>query len=149
MSRPVTRRFSRGEYLNAGPARLAQWMVTLDYCRELGVPIEVFTNANADAYIFHSSMPDGQPMRYRTAKADTFGYVSELLAKATDQGALDAELTADDKERLIEFLGEFGDLGDGHEYTGSSRRGFTTWPGEAGVPGEVLGGVPAASAVFA
>ncbi|MFC7643547.1 hypothetical protein ACFQX6_24205 [Streptosporangium lutulentum] len=24
--------------MNAGPARLAQWMVTMDYCRELGVP---------------------------------------------------------------------------------------------------------------
>lgn len=142
-------RFTRGQYMNAGPARLAQWMVTLDYCRELGVPIEVFTNSNADAYIHHSSMPDGRPVRYRTAKADTFGYVSELLAKATDQGALDAELTAGDKELLMEFLTDFGDLGDSLEYTGSSRRGYTTWPGEAGVPGTVLGDVPSASAVFA
>ncbi|BCJ46964.1 flavin monoamine oxidase [Actinoplanes ianthinogenes] len=142
-------RFSKGQYMNAGPARIAQWMVTLDYCRELGVPIEVFTNSNADAYIYHSSMPAGQPMRYRTAKADTFGYVSELLAKATDQGALDAELTAEDRERLMEFLTDFGDLGETLEYTGSSRRGFTAWPGESGAPGEILGDVPSASAVFA
>src|SRR5690242_3814242 len=46
-------RFGDGVYLNAGPGRLAQWMVTLDYCRELGVPIEVFTNANADALIYN------------------------------------------------------------------------------------------------
>src|SRR5690606_36926510 len=32
-------RFGEGVYFNAGPARIAQWMVTLDYCRELGVPI--------------------------------------------------------------------------------------------------------------
>ncbi|RKE23601.1 FAD-dependent oxidoreductase [Streptomyces sp. TLI_171] len=145
-------RFSAGQYMNAGPARLAQWMVTLDYCRELGVPVEVFTNTNADAYIHNSSMPDGRPMRYRTAKADTYGYVSELLAKATDTGALDRQLTADDKELLIEFLRDFGDLGaktDGYAYTGSSRRGYTTWPGESGVPGVELGDVPTASEVFA
>jgi monoamine oxidase len=47
-----TARFSKGQYMNAGPARLAQWMVTLDYCRELGVPIEVFTNTNAGALIY-------------------------------------------------------------------------------------------------
>ena len=44
--------FSPGVYFNAGPARIAQWMVTLDYCRELGVPIEIFANANADALIY-------------------------------------------------------------------------------------------------
>ncbi|GAA4603562.1 monoamine oxidase [Actinoplanes octamycinicus] len=142
-------RFTAGQYMNAGPARIAPWMVTLDYCRELGVPVEVFTNGNADAYIYHSSMPAGQPVRYRTAKADTYGYVSELLAKATDQGALDAELTAEDRARLVEFLTDFGDLGEAREYLGSSRRGFTSWPGEAGAPGEMLGDVPAASAVFA
>jgi monoamine oxidase len=92
-------RFADGVYLNAGPARLAQWMVTLDYCRELGVPIEVFTNANASAFIYNESagMTPGTAVRYRTAKADVYGYVSELLAKATDQGALDASLTAEDK----------------------------------------------------
>ena len=98
--------------MNAGPARLPQWMVTLDYCRELGVPVEVFTNVNADAYLYNESAGMTEPMRYRTAKADVYGYVSELLAKATDKGALDKELTATDQERLVEFLKDFGDLGD-------------------------------------
>lgn len=146
--------FSPGQYLNAGPARLAQWMVTLDYCRELGVPIEVFTNTNADAYIYHEAagMKPGHPVRYRTAKADTYGYVSELLAKATDQGALDQQLTADDKERLLSFLEGFGEIGgkaQGFAYTGGANRGYTTWPGAAGTPGTVLGDVPSASEVFA
>ncbi|WP_431954769.1 flavin monoamine oxidase family protein [Actinacidiphila sp. bgisy167] len=149
-----TARFSQGQYLNAGPARLAQWMVTLDYCRELGVPIEVFTNANADAYIYHESagMRPGQPVRYRTAKADTYGYVGELLAKATDQGALDQELTAEDKERLLSFLEDFGEIGgraDGWAYTGGANRGYATWPGAAGTPGTLLGDLPTASEVFA
>src|SRR6266536_414604 len=39
-----TARFSQGAYLNAGPARLPQSHITLDYCRELGVPVEVFVN---------------------------------------------------------------------------------------------------------
>ena len=78
-----TARFTDGQYMNAGPARIPQWMVTLDYCRELGVPIEVFTNVNADAYLYNESAGMTTPERYRTAKADVYGYVSELLAKAT------------------------------------------------------------------
>ena len=103
--------------MNAGPARIAGHMVTLEYCRELGVPIEVFTNANADAYYYNEGVGplSGKPIRHRTGKADVYGYVSELLAKATDQGALDARLTAADKERLIAFLRSFGAIGNaGH-----------------------------------
>jgi monoamine oxidase len=149
-----TARFAEGQYMNCGPARLAQWMVTLDYCRELGVPIEVFTNTNADAYIYNESsgMTPGHPMRYRTAKADTYGYVSELLAKATDKGALDKELTAADQERLLAFLEGWGSIGakaDGFGYTGGSNRGFSTYPGAAGTPGTELAPVPDVSSVFA
>jgi len=135
--------------MNAGPARLPQWMVTLDYCRELGVPIEVFTNVNADAYIYNESAGMTKPMRYRTAKADVYGYVSELLAKATDKGALDKELTAIDQEKLVEFLKDFGELGDKLTYEGGERRGYTTVPAAAGTPGVLLGDVPSASEVFA
>lgn len=109
-------------------------MVTLDYCRELGVPIEVFTNTNADAYIYNESTGMTKPMRYRTAKADVYGYVSELLAKATDKGALDKELTATDQEKLVEFLKDFGELGDKLTYEGGERRGYTTVPAAAGTP---------------
>lgn len=79
--------FHSGQYLNAGPARLAQWMVTLDYCREPGVPIEPFLNQNADAFIYNEKAGMTAPVRYRTAKADVYGYVFQLLAKATDAGA--------------------------------------------------------------
>ncbi|MFC0527066.1 flavin monoamine oxidase family protein [Phytohabitans kaempferiae] len=135
-------RFAKGQYLNAGPARIAQHMVTMDYCRELGVPVEVFGNQNADAYYYNEGVGalSGTPIRHRTAKADVYGYVSELLAKATDQGALDGQLTADDKERLLSFLRGFGSIGgraDGWRYTGSTRRGYEVDPGagfEAGTP---------------
>ncbi|WP_405885502.1 flavin monoamine oxidase family protein [Streptomyces sp. NBC_01384] len=131
-----TARFAEGQYMNCGPARIPQWMITLDYCRELGVPIEVFTNVNADAYIFNESTGMTKPMRYRTAKADVYGYVSELLAKATDKGALDKELTATDQEKLVELLKDWGELGDTLAYEGGERRGYTTVPAAAGTPGD-------------
>ncbi|MFE9887446.1 FAD-dependent oxidoreductase [Streptomyces scopuliridis] len=144
-----TARFSDGQYLNAGPARIPQWMVTMDYCRELGVPVEVFTNVNASAYIYNEKAGMTAPVRYRTAKADVYGYVSELLAKATGTGALDAELSAEDRERLLEFLKGFGDIGGKLRYEGSERRGYRVDPAAAGTPGVELGAVPSASEVFA
>ncbi|MFC4015718.1 FAD-dependent oxidoreductase [Nonomuraea purpurea] len=143
-------KFGDGVYLNAGPARLAQWMVTMDYCRELGVDLEVFTNSNAQAYIYHQSMP--APVRWRTAKADMYGYIAELLSRATDTGALDAALTAQDKERLIAFLSSFGAVGDkasGFRYSGTSRRGYSLNPGAGDQPGTPLGSVPSLSEVLA
>ena len=139
-----------GQYLNAGPARLPQHHVTLDYCRELGVAIEPFVNQNADAYVHYTTdatgeapgatAASGRTVRQRTAKADTYGYVSELLSKATDRGALDDLLSAPDKEALLDFLTGFGDLGaavdgDPLAYTGSGRRGYAVEPGAGLVEG--------------
>ncbi|WFE28782.1 FAD-dependent oxidoreductase [Solwaraspora sp. WMMD791] len=146
--------YHTGTYFNAGPARIAQWMVTMDYCRELGVPVEVFTNANASAMIYNesSAAPTATPVRYRTAKADMYGYVAELLAKATDQGALDGQLTADDKERLLSFLQSFGAIGGrsaGWAYTGTSRRGYASDPGAGNDTGTPLGPPPPLPEVLA
>lgn len=138
--------FSRGEYMNTGPGRIPQMHVTLDYCKELGVAVEVFNNQNADAFLYREGDHGlhGKAIRHRAAKADVYGYTSELLAKAADQGALDSYLTEDDKEALIAFLRRFGDIGDkvdgdpdgSFAYTGTSRRGYTVQPGaglESGV----------------
>ncbi|TYB63296.1 flavin monoamine oxidase family protein [Nonomuraea sp. PA05] len=124
-------KFGAGVYFNAGPGRIAQWMVTLDYCRELGIPIETFINNNASAYV-HTN---GRTVRARTARADMYGYIAELLAKATDAGALDKALTRNDRESLLEFLRRFGDLGPKLDYAGSERRGFTKFPSiDGGTP---------------
>lgn len=153
-----TAAFGPDAYMNAGPARIAQWMLTVDYCRELGVPLEIFTNDNAAAYCYHeqAGMTPGNPVRRRAAKADTYGYISELLAKATDQGALDKRLTAEDKDRLLDFLSDFGNLGDrvpndpdrSWAYTGGKARGCTTWPAAIGTPGVADGPVPSLSTVL-
>jgi len=146
-----TARFDDGIYMNAGAGRIAQWMVTMDYIRELGVPFEVFTNANADAYLYNerSGSTPGNPTRYRTAKADYFGYTSELLHYATDQGALDQQLTAADKENLRAFLRSFGGLQANGSYAGSDNRGFSTYPTAWNEHGTRLDGYQSASEVLA
>ncbi|WP_432546362.1 flavin monoamine oxidase family protein [Kineococcus sp. SYSU DK004] len=125
-------RFAEGQYMNAGPARIPQHHVTMDYCRELGVPLEPFVNQNANALVHYTgdTALSNRSITHRAAKADTFGYVSELLAKATNAGALDAELTAEDQEALLVFLRNFGDLSEGDRYTGGTgRRGYDVAPG--------------------
>jgi monoamine oxidase len=124
--------FDEGLYFNPGPARIPQHHhSTLDYCREFGVPVEVFTNKNEAAYLFNEGVEslNGQRVRMRTARADLRGYTSELLAKAVDQDALDLPLSASDQQRLIEFLSSEGDLDPDLIYAGSPRRGFRELPG--------------------
>lgn len=128
--------FGEGVYFNTGPGRIAPWMVTMDYCRELGIPIETFVNNNAAAYV-HTN---GQTVRARAARADLYGYVAELLAKATSAGALNRRLTRDDRERLLDFLRRFGDLGPQYAYEGSTRRGFVKNPAlDTGTPVDAPG----------
>lgn len=139
----VTQRagFADGLYMNAGPARIPQHHTTLDYCRELGVPIEPFANANAQAYYFNTSERGAagpladRSVRHRAALADMQGHVSELLARAVNQGALRTELSAEDGEALVEFLRAYGALGPKDRYLGSERRGYADPPGAGPRPG--------------
>lgn len=127
--------FSRGEYFNPGPARIPQHHLTIDYCRELGVELQVFANANYEQYYYNENVPGdlaGKKVRAREAKADIRGYIAELLAKAVNQNALDAPLTEDDKARLVSFLSTYGGLSPDLFYRGSSRRGFIAEPQGAG-----------------
>jgi len=123
--------FSDGNFLNMGATRIPQNHITLDYCRELGVEIQAFPNQNANALVNYASNTPltKTSIAYRAAKADMFGYVSELLLKAASRGALDDVLSNDDKQALAEFLSDFGDLSDDGRYLGSSRRGYTSEPG--------------------
>ncbi len=127
-------RFGESQYLNAGPARIPQGHTTLDYCRELRVPIEVFVNANPDAYLYRAPASDAhgpltrQPIRRRAARADLAGYTSELLAKCLDQRALDARLGGADREALISYLRSTGALSASNRYAGSANRGYAKVP---------------------
>jgi len=122
--------FDEGQYFNAGPARLpSHHQAVLGYCRELGVALEVEINTNRSALLLNPEANGGKPIRLRQAVNDTRGHVSELLCKAINRGALDQELTAEDKARMVAFLKQYGDLNPDLFYRGSERSGLKTLPG--------------------
>jgi len=122
-----TAKFSDGVYFNAGPARLPSFhQQILGYARKFNVPLEVEVNSSRSAYVVAEN---GNKLRMRTAINDTRGHVAELLAKAVNQGSLDAALSAEDKARLMPFLKFYGDLEEDYGFKGTVRSGFGTAPG--------------------
>jgi monoamine oxidase len=122
--------FDDGLYFNAGPARLpSHHQAVLGYCKELGVPLEVEVNASRSAYVWNDQVKGQRPIQMRQAVNDMRGRVSELMAKSVSAGALDRDLTPHDKERLVAFLKDYGDLSTDLFYKGSSRSGYVDPPG--------------------
>jgi monoamine oxidase len=98
-------RFDKDLYVNPGPWRIPyHHRGMLTYCKRLGVPLEAFVQVNYNAYLHSSRAFGGKPQRYREVKADYVGHVAELLAKATRQNALDATVSKEDREKLLESL---------------------------------------------
>jgi monoamine oxidase len=123
-------RFSKGLYFNAGPARIpSHHLGLLGYCKLLGVSLEVEVNFSDSALLQSDGSFNGKPIQERQAINDFRGRIAELLSKATNRGALDQELTADDKQRLIAFLRDYGDLSKDNTYKGSERAGYKVAPG--------------------
>ena len=121
--------FDEGLYLNGGPWRLPHWHTgVLGYCKELGVPLEVFIN-EAEASYFYFEGDDIGPLanrriRLREVKADMLGYTCELLAKAINAETLHLPLTTEDKEKLVTFLVSEGYLDSADSaYRKNSARG--------------------------
>ena len=121
--------FDDDRYLNAGAWRIPnRHQGLLGYCRELGVPLEIFVDAT-DANYFYDENPArgalaGKKVRLREVKADLWGSTAELLTKAMDQGQIDAPLTAEDTERLVDFLVRAGFLDSAdHVYRPPTSRG--------------------------
>jgi len=126
--------FEEGNYLNPGPWRIPyNHHAVLDYCKRLGVKLEPFIQKNHNAYLHRSDAFGGEPQRFRHIATDYRGHVAELLAKATDQGMLDAEVTDADRELLIESQREYGMLDDDNAYVASDQtsdyRGYEREPG--------------------
>lgn len=141
---PVQRAaFGDGHYFNAGAARIpASHFGVHAYCRELGVPLEVQVNVNEEAKFVSSKVRNGLPLPGRQVRNDVKGGISELLAKAINKGALDDELTPQDRERLLDFLSQYGALGDRYEYTGSERLGYIVPPTVHGAATERVAPIP-------
>jgi monoamine oxidase len=101
--------FDEGLYVNVGPWRIPYTHTgVLNYCREVGVPLEIFVNEAENSYFFYEGQQYGElagkRLRFREVKGDMLGHVNELLVKAIDQDKLDAPMTAEDKDRFVKFL---------------------------------------------
>ncbi|MGZ6081638.1 MAG: flavin monoamine oxidase family protein, partial [Myxococcaceae bacterium] len=101
--------FDAGQYYNCGPARIPGHAVTLDYCRELGVPVEVMVNRNPAAYVVTTKGPlAGRRLRQKEVEGDQDGYIAELLSKAVSAKKLDTELDEADRANLLDYLRSLG-----------------------------------------
>jgi monoamine oxidase len=101
--------WDEGQWVNAGAWRIPYSHTgVLNYCRELGVPLEAFINEAEGSYFYYEGATAGslakRRVRLREVKADIVGQVNELLVKVIDQHSLDLPLTAEDQARLARFL---------------------------------------------
>jgi len=101
--------FDEGQHLNVGPWRIPYTHTgVLNYCRELGVPMQIFLNESDASYFYYEGAAAGElsnrRVRLREVKADLIGHTNELLAKAIDQRQLDLPLSAEDTQRFVAFL---------------------------------------------
>jgi monoamine oxidase len=121
--------FDKDLYINPGPWRIPyHHRGMLDLCRRLGVKLEPFIQVNHNAYLHNTEAFGGKPQRFREINFDYQGHVAELLAKATRTAALDAEVSHEDKEILLESLREWGALDHNFRYVAgdvsSNKRGW-------------------------
>ena len=126
--------FDPGQYINPGPWRLPyHHRGILHYARRLGVALEPFSQVNYNAYVHSTNAYGGKPQRYRKVQADFHGHVAELLAKCTQQNALDQKVSKQDREILMLALKDWGALDENYDYkkgiASSMRRGFDVDPG--------------------
>lgn len=138
--------FSRGNYLNPGPWRIPHHHRTLlHYCKAFGVELEPFIQLNHNAFVHRKDAFGGKAQRYNELAVDFKGHVSELLGKALNAGALDANVTKEDKQKLLVAMREWGLLDGNLGYTSSARvsaqRGYDKAPGGGG------GGAPTPSRI--
>jgi monoamine oxidase len=101
--------WDEGQWVNAGAWRIPYSHTgVLNYCKELGVPLEIFVNESDASYFYYEGNAAGslsnKRVRMREVKADIVGQVNELLVKAINQHSLDLPLTAEDQGRLVSFL---------------------------------------------
>ncbi|ADM09174.1 Amine oxidase precursor [Parvularcula bermudensis HTCC2503] len=138
--------FAEGNYINPGPWRLPHdHHAVLHYCKRFGVQLEPFIEKNHNAYLHNTEAFGGKPQRYREVASDYRGHISELLAKSLKAGNLNDQVTAEDREVLLESLRNVGALNENYEYRSSLKtsrfRGYDRDPG-AGVDGAPLPSTP-------
>lgn len=119
-----------GLYQNMGAGRLPSVHANiLAYCKELKVPLEVEVNTSRSSLLQNDKVNGGKPFVQRKVINDTRGQVSELLDKCVRGGALDQELSAEDRQRMQQFLRVYGPLDPNGKYKGSDRADIRQYPG--------------------
>jgi monoamine oxidase len=126
--------YAPGNYLNPGPWRIPHHHRTLlHYCKAFGVELEPFIQLNHNAYVHRTDAFGGKPQRYKELATDFKGHVSELLSKSLNAGQLDATVSKEDKEKLVEALRDWGMLDKNMAYSSSlavsGQRGYDQAPG--------------------
>jgi monoamine oxidase len=130
--------FDDGLFYNAGPMRIPHHhQLTLGYLRDFNLPIEVFVDDNANAFVYQTkaSALKGKRLRAREVRADINGYTSELLAKALAPATLNQPLTKADRDAFIDYLKKSGGLDQTNKYKGTPKRGYEKPPGAGDAPG--------------
>ena len=136
----LTANFDSGLYFNAGPSRIPHHhKLTMHYCKEFGVPLEVYNNVNESTYYFSEGKGplSNKKVRAREIHNDMRGYTSELLAKAMDQDKLDLTMSKEDASKVIEYLRAEGGLDIDKLYKASARRGYLEAPGAGEKVGKI------------
>jgi monoamine oxidase len=155
--------FDAGLYFNAGPSRIPHHhALTLHYCRELEVAIQVYNNVNESAYYFSEGAGGGtsgsgvgaggasgggvgarggplsnRKIRIREVHNDLRGWLSELLAKAIDKDKIDTGMTKEEGQKVLEYLRAEGGLDIDKLYRASARRGYMEPPGAGEKAGRI------------
>ncbi|MEO7276533.1 MAG: FAD-dependent oxidoreductase [Sphingomicrobium sp.] len=121
--------FAPGEYFNPGPTRIpSTHRGILSYARRFGVALQPFVNGNRNAgWDFAGKVQPERRMVF-----DMHGHMSELLAKAIDQHALDKQVPKGELTMMREFLGFYGQLDDKGRYVPNGSSGYSTNPGGYG-----------------
>ena len=138
--------FEQGLYINPGPWRIPyHHRALLDYCKRLGVALEPFIQLNHNALLHATKAFGAVPQRIRDIKTDFQGQISELLAKATQQGKLDEAVSKEDREILMQALRSWGALDSNYAYKANlisaDFRGYAKDPG-GGVGAAPIAGEP-------
>lgn len=132
--------FDEGQYFNAGPSRIPHHhQLTLQYCKELGVPLQIYNNVNEGAYYFSEGKGTlaNKKIKAREIHNDMRGYMSELLYKSISQDKLDLDLSKEDLEKVLEYLRAEGGLDIDNLYKASARRGYEIAPSAGNQAGKI------------
>lgn len=114
-------------YFNCGPARIpSTHRMILQYCRELGVELEVFINENKECYVQDDAMYGGRPVKNSLFSTSARGFMAELMAKNFTREQLDQPFDQWEAERLLGVIRSFGDLDRDLRFRSSGRAGHVS-----------------------